>query len=104
MSTPRYSLSPGALMLWRFLRDSGGYWTPGDIAEALMPGDNIKLASTRTSRWLFSLQARQCVSLNPRSIRRKSFGVTARCMPPEGESMTLFDNVGSATEHGGAAT
>lgn len=87
MSGPRYSLSPGALSVWRFLRDQGGYWMPGDIAATLRPAGDPRSANQRVARWLSALRAQQCVAINPRAIRVKSYGVTARCWPPEGESL-----------------
>lgn len=85
MSLSKTDLSAEAVQAWRLLRDQGGYWTAGEMAEELLPAraDGARAAG----RWMMALRKRGCVVVNPNSINILSYGVTGSCHPPEGERM-----------------
>ena len=87
MNTEHHQLSAGALGVWRFLRDEGGYWTAGEVARAMQPQGHQSMASGRAARWLGALARRQFVVDNPRALRVAAYGVTPRCLVPAGESL-----------------
>lgn len=80
-------VSPQAKAAWRLLRDEGGFWTASEVGEKLAdhlpPSDRPRVAG----RWLSALHARCCVSTKGTSFGERSYGVTAKCFAPEGESM-----------------
>lgn len=87
MNKRSHELSQDALIAWRMLRDEGGYWTAGEVAQALRPNDHPSVASARAARWMCALQRRRFVVVNPAAIRVPAYGVTARCFVPAGESI-----------------
>lgn len=75
------SFKAGELLVWRFVRDEGGYWTAAELQRAMkIPG-----AARRIGELLRRLFAEQYLV---RKMRGEvwAYGFTARCYAPEGES------------------
>jgi len=89
-------LSVGALTVWRRLRDEGGYWTAGEVAELLLPGAPRQKGAITCARWLMALSLRKHVAHSTTQRRVPAYGVTARCVVPEGESLTADATEGAA--------
>lgn len=89
--TPRKDLSAQALAVWRLLRDEGGYWTAGEVAERLLPDDTPAAGARTAARWLFALRYRKSVVTRSGEHRVAAYGVTLRCTVPEGESMYMAE-------------
>lgn len=92
MATPTEPLSKDALRAWRFMRDAGGYWSAGDLGDQMFPGLGSATAAMRASRYLSALARREHIAIHPRVRRVNYYGVTARCVPPEGETLEPSDN------------
>lgn len=78
--------SDDALAAWRHLRDEGGWWTARELGIDLLPGLEPGEANVIATRWLFALYRRGLVAVRV-GLRTRSYGVTARCLAPAGESM-----------------
>ena len=85
--TPRKDLSAGARAVWLLLRNEGGYWTAGDVAEALLPSTTPALGARTCGRWLLALRLRKHVTVRAGDHRVVGYGVTSSCVPIEGESL-----------------
>ncbi|UCU93984.1 hypothetical protein [Hydrogenophaga taeniospiralis] len=79
-------VSPEARAAWLRMRDEGGWWTAQELGRELAP-DLMDRAPCAASRWLGALLKRGHVALKPNYLRLKAYGVTARCIPPAGESL-----------------
>jgi hypothetical protein len=76
------AFKPAELVVWRFVRDQGGYWTAYELQMAMhQPG-----AAYRIGGLLGRLFAEDYLV---RKMRGDvwAYGFTARCYAPEGESM-----------------
>jgi hypothetical protein len=80
-------LSAQARGAWIFMRDEGGFYTPGELGSLLLPELDPRRAAMTTHRWLAALKNRQHVAVNPLALKHKSYGVTSRCFPIPGESL-----------------
>lgn len=85
------SFRPGEIMVWRFVRDEGGYWTAAELQSAMKrPGDAYRIGGL-----LGRLFAEEYLV---RKMRGEvwAYGFTARCYAPDGESMAPAPAVASA--------
>ena len=80
-------ISLEALAAWCWLRHAGGFYTAAELGAALLPDLPPPRAAQTASRWLGALYRRRYVAANPRAIRLRSYGVTATCFTPPGESL-----------------
>jgi hypothetical protein len=81
----RDDLSKEARRLWLFLRDQGGWWTPGELGNRLFD-EQYPLAASAAGRHLRPLRERGHV-VHRQGRRIRQFGVTAKCMPIPGETL-----------------
>jgi hypothetical protein len=84
-------LSPEALAAWHVLRDEGGFWTSAELGRQMLPDAPLVRANVSGGRWMSALIKRGHVALQPSFRRVKAYGVTARCIPPAGESLEPVD-------------
>ena len=89
---PVEPVSPTMRLIWRHLRDSGGWHNVYEVAEVvireLLPQATPQHANKVAGRALWGLERRGHIArpavCNP---RRPRFGVTGRCTAPDGESL-----------------
>jgi hypothetical protein len=80
-------LSIEARRAWVVVRDEGGFYTPRELGEMLLPSLAPKFAAMSAGRWLSALHRRQHVALHPAARPTPAYGVTSRCIPIPGMSL-----------------
>lgn len=90
MTTRKDGLSPTALRIWRYMRDEGGWWRPAEVAGALRLDSDCQMANAAATKAMQALEARRNVLRHAGHVdpRRPQYGVTARCTPPDWETLT----------------
>ena len=94
MTRRRDGLSITAVLIWRYLRDEGGWHRPAEVAGALRIEGGPQKANAAAAKALHALEARRNVMRHPGHVapRRPAYGVTARCAVPEFETLTPSPN------------
>lgn len=90
MSRRKDGLSVLALRVWRYLRDEGGWHRHYEVVDGLRLEGGPQKNNHAVSKALHALEARNNVQRHPGHVdpRRPHYGVTARCTPPEFETLT----------------
>lgn len=79
-------ISAKARAYWLLLRDGGGWWSPGEVAGAIDAKAGYPGAA-HAARALGALHAREHVELRRAPDTGVRYGVTARCIPIDGETL-----------------
>jgi hypothetical protein len=78
-----------SLLIWQTLKNQGGYWTATELAAQFgLP----RIAGTNeVARELTALRkAGHVVEIRADHRRKHTYGVTAKCIPPAGETLELL--------------
>lgn len=81
-------LVPDDVLIWRMIRDMGGYWNAPDIAEMLDP----KQSTRRVAGSFQRLLSRGAMKRREQKGHPFKYGVTGSCTPPQGESLVPIDH------------